>query len=195
MHDTNNNENIKKDFKLESGFSFKANGKTYKVNDSFKVGRLQIVTLLEDELAQMTDNKTCHSVMAKAINLINKAELGEAYRVLYNKIESDNKVVNIGHYALRLCTAYINYEGEDERYLTDQTIKEKIKDWSEEGLEIEPFLLLAVQKSKELLQIYKEGIVDILVQKIKIAEALKIKMPIKSDLDIPNLKTGDGQKK
>ena len=182
------------DFELKVGTTFTANDRKYKVNDSFKVGRLQMVTLLEDELAQMAENKTCHSAMTKALHHINKAELGEAYVLLYNKIEHDKKVMNISHYALRICAAYINYEGEDDRFLTEETIKEKINDWAMEGLPVDPFMFLAVRKSREQLEIYKEGMLGILEQKLKIAESLNLKIA-KSDGAIPNLQKKAGRKK
>lgn len=183
------NENIKqahvtalKEVDIEPGKSFTANGRKYSVNESFAIGRFHQVVLMEEELMLLGSRSSCHEEMKKAMDLINNHKLGEAYVVLFNKIESDNKSEQLIPYLLRLCTAYINYEGEDVGVLTDELISEKIEDWSKEGLDVRPFFAFAAIVYKQLLESYKQPIAAILAEAQTIGEAMKSLKD--TDLDI-----------
>lgn len=145
MSDNTSNQNTTaiKVVDLTPGKTFTANGKTYKVSESFSIGRLAMVSLLEEELSILGSKPDALSIMAKAMEHINNYEPGEAYTLLRNKVHSESSNQKLMHYSLRACTAYINYEGEDLRYLTQEQIKEKINDWSEEGLDVRPFFVFA----------------------------------------------------
>lgn len=172
---------------IQPGVSFEANGRTYTASETFTIGRFEKVEEMEEELMMFSGKKTCHQIMLQAMAHINAYKPGDAYTLLYNKIESDQRNVKLNHYILRLCAAYINYEGEDLRYLSDDTIKQKINDWAEAGLDINPFLFFAVNVFKELLQHYKQPIVNTL------AEAKQIKEALEEVLDIKNLTVISGQ--
>lgn len=178
------NDTTKKDIRfqqIEPGISFEANGKTYTPSETFAIGRFERVEEMEEELIMLSDKRTCHQVMLAAMEKINGFNPGEAYTLMYNKIEADQRNAKMVHYILRLCTAYINYEGEDPRYLTDDVIKQKIHDWSEAGLDIRPFVIFGVRVLRELTDRYKNPIVTIL------REAREVKEAIEEVLDIPSL--------
>lgn len=147
---TNKSTTAPKVVDLTPGKSFTANGKVYKVSESFTIGRLGMVSLLEEELNILGPRPDALSIMAKAMEHINNYEPGEAYTLLRNKVHSENNNQKMMHYALRACTAYINYEGEDLRYLTAEQIKEKVNDWAEEGLDVRPFFVFAKAISGQL---------------------------------------------
>jgi hypothetical protein len=172
---------------IKPGQSFEANGKVYTPSETFAIGRFERVEEMEEELIMLSEKKTCHAIMLHAMKKINEFNPGEAYTALFNKIESDQRNAKMMHFTLRLCTAYINYEGEDPRYLTDDLIKVKINDWSEAGLDIRPFVLFAVSVLKELLDRYKNPIASILT------EAKEIKEAISEVLDIKTLTEPSGQ--
>lgn len=189
MRDHTVNDNYKapdvtsiKDVDLTPGNTFFANGKKYTVNDTFAIGRFEKVVLLEEELMMLGDRSSCHEEMMKAMELINEYKPGLAYAILYNKIESDQKSEKLIPFVLRVCTAYINYEGEDVGYLTDEQIVDKVNDWAKEGLDIRPFFVFAVHVFGKLLQSYKQPIQSILTEARKIQEGIA---NLNSETDTP----------
>ncbi len=149
---------------LEPGSTFHANGRLYKVSDSFTIGRLERITVIEEELLLLGDQASCHQVILRAMEHINNYKPGEAYTLLYNKVESDRKNPKLLHYAVRACTAYINYEGEDLGYLTEEQIREKINDWSAEGLDVRPFIIFAATVFQQHLAPYRQDMENILTE-------------------------------
>lgn len=165
---------------LEPGSSFEANGKKYTVSETFSIGRFEQVEEIEEEAMMMGENKTCHDTMLRAMAKINEYNPGEAYALLYNKIETDQRNIRVTHFLLKICAAYINAEGEDTKYLNDEMIKTKIKDWSEECLDVRPFLALAVQVCSELGVRYKKPIQDILSKQQKVLDLMEEELGTKS---------------
>jgi hypothetical protein len=174
---------------IEPGKTFMANSRRYIVSDSFSIGRLAKIEELEEEMNMFSDKKTCHAVMLAAMGKINELNPGDAYALMYNKIEADRRNVKIAPYALRICAVYINREEENLGDITDTSIAEKINDWSEEGLDIRPFLAFAVSVFRELLQSYKLPIQNILAEAKVIASALE------ESFDIRSLMGDSGQEK
>lgn len=175
MPDHNINQATDKNIKivdLSAGKTFIANGKKYKVSDSFSIGRLSAVSLLEEELSILGAKSDSLSIMVKAMEFINTYEPGEAYALLRNKVHSENNNIKLMHYSLRICTAYINYEDEDLRYLTEENIKEKLNDWSEEGLDVRPFFIFAKQVANTHLTNLDKDIQDILEKAATVKEML-----------------------
>lgn len=165
---------------IEPGGSFTANGKTYFISDSFTIGRFEKVEELEEELMNFSDQKSCHQTMMNAMKDINDLNPGKAYMTLYNKIDSDQRNSKIINFSVRLCTAYINAEGEDTRYLTEDLMKQKISDWSAEGLDARPFLSFAVHVFKTLFDSYKQHILDILKTAVSLKEGVEKLYDIRS---------------
>lgn len=161
---------------LQPGVSFMANGRKYIVSDTFTIGRFERVVQMEEELMILGDRNSWHDTALKAMELINQYKPGDAHTMLYNKIESDQKNGKLLPFTLRVCTAYINYEGEDLGYLTDEQIQEKIHDWSEEGLDVRPFLVFALNVFGQLIQNYKQPILNILQQTQSVKEAMQENM-------------------
>lgn len=185
MHDnpSNNNNNQAtqqaiKSVEIAPGKHFAANGKKYFIHETFTIGRLEQVNLMEEELAMFSDRPSCHKVMRQAMDMINEYKPGEAYTLLYNKIDSDLRNARLIHFSLRICTAYINAEGEDLAYLTEEQIRTKINDWAMEGLDVRPFTFFAMSVYKELLQNYKKDILNTLTEVRSIQSALNTEMGI-----------------
>jgi hypothetical protein len=180
-------ENNIQTIEIKPGTSFEANGRKYTPSETFSIGRFSLVEELEEELIMLSDKRSCHAVMLSAMQKINDYNPGEAYTLMYNKIDSDQRNAKLVHYSLRLCTAYINYEGEDQRYLSEETIQTKIRDWSEAGLDVRPFVVFAVSVLRELLAHYKQPILNILQEAKAISNALD------EALDTRNMKMANGQ--
>jgi hypothetical protein len=164
---------MKKDFTLEPGTSFMANGKKYTVSDSCRIGRMEILELLEHEYYTKVKTGTLKDVMENAMALLNELKIGEAYVLMHNKINLDQRTTTLRHPLLRLATVFIDQEGEDFKYLTETKMKEKISDWSEEGLPAEPFLAFGVKLQNDFMLHYNEIIAHTLQQIQALKEALK----------------------
>lgn len=184
MHDSTINDAHKsgsiKTIELKPGITFTANGEKYTVTDSFAIGRLSFVSLLEEELAMFADRESCHKVMLDAMALMNDMKHGDAYAIMYNKVHSDRENAKTIHYTLRTCAAFINYEGEDLRKLTEQDIQRKINDWSEEGLDVRPFIAFAMSAYSEYFQSFKKDILNTLTEARSIKQAMLQETDIKS---------------
>lgn len=174
-----------KQVELKPGATFVANGKNYYVSSSFPIGRFSKVNQLEEELSQFSDMDSCHKVMMEAMKCINDYRPGEAYTLMYNKLDSDKKNVHMLHYTLRMCAAYINYEGEDITYLTDETIQTKINDWSAEGFDVVPFYNFATKAFRELYQSFRSDTLSILTEAKSIKETLLQEQGISSLTENP----------
>ena len=144
---------------------------------------------MEEELTILGGKRDALSVMAKAMEHINNYEPGEAYTLLRNKVHSENNNSKMMHYSLRICTAFINYEGEDIRNLTNDQIQEKITDWSEEGLDVRPFFALAKAVSKTNFESLDKSTQDILEAEQTVKEALEMG---KKQKDTKITKIGNG---
>ena len=175
---------------LEPGSTFEANGKNYKVLESFPIGRYSIIEEAEEEALMFGNKKRGHEVMLAAMKKINEYNPGEAYTLLYNKIDIDQRSVKTAPYLLKICACYIVQEGEDLKYLSDDLIKEKIHDWSEAALDIRPFLVLSLRASKELIESYRKPIQDILNHPKTVAEAM-----MEEDQNIKISREGNGEEK
>lgn len=176
---------------LAPGAEFAANGKRYRVSDTFAIGRLDTVSLFEEEFVQGSAQAGCHGVMRQAMDLINDYKPGEAWAMLYNKIEADQRNSRMMHFALRSCTAYINAEGEDPRYLTEEMIAGKLHDWSEEGLDVRPFFAFAVTVSAQLTDVYRSDMEAILENAKSIKSALETEVDTLSEAMAPKTPAAD----
>lgn len=172
MSDNHNNKaaNEAKLIVLEPGKSFTANGKKYIVGSSYTIGRLDIASVLEEELMSMSYNRDSKATMRKALDHFNKGEIADAVVVLHNKINAGYVASKVGHIALRVCALFINREDEDARYITEEQIKDKINDWSVEGLDAAPFLAFVFVLYRQLMQSYETDITNILTQMTNIRE-------------------------
>ena len=169
-----------KQFQIEVGKSFTANGTKYNVSDSYAIGRYAMASILEDELSSMATISDSRKVIKQALDSFNKGEIAESVVLLHNWVNRSIKAQTSGNIMMRICTLYINKEGEDVRYLTEETIKSKIHDWSEEGLDIKPFLLFVFSLYNKVLTNYETDIANILEQ-IKEINQLMMKEVVASN--------------
>lgn len=166
------NKAVKLEFK--PGFSFHANGTKYTVSDSFTIGRFVMVNMIEEELSMLSSMGSCHQVMTEAINELNNLNPIKAGALLMNKVESDRKNVEYIPFVIRTCAAYINYDGEDLKTLTEEQIHKKFVDWSEEGLDVMPFFVFAMSMYREHLEGLKKDMLSTLKEIGTLKEALKM---------------------
>lgn len=153
-----------KKIEIEVGKSFMANGSKYNVSDSYSIGRYPIVSILEDELASMALVSDSRKAIKQALNHFDKGEVSDAVVLLHNWVNRSIKTQTSGNIIMRICSIYINKEGEDVRYLSEETIKSKIHDWSEEGLDFKPFLHFVFGQYSQVLIGYETDIANTLEQ-------------------------------
>lgn len=171
---------------LEPGATFIANGKTYTVTEDITIGRLQKVEELEQEAFALSQTRDWHTLGRLILQRINNNEPGMVHTLVYNKMEADLKSAKVAHYLTRVVCAYINWNGEDVRYLTDETIKVKMDDFAGEGYSAAPFLLLAVRLCRGLFESYKVPILSILEEAENLKTALGKVLDIRTSIKIPD---------
>jgi hypothetical protein len=82
--------------------------------------------------------------LLKIYDLLQKGKFADASVETYNSIKAIDSFFERPAPVLRICACFINREGEDVRYLSDDDVRAKIEDWKEEGLSMESFFLLAL---------------------------------------------------
>jgi len=140
---------------------FEANGKKYRIDSSLSYDRWLELQVCQLELPFATSFKSLYENNDKIINCLNKVDFVSASVLAYNIKHGLKKIgekdVPI---AMRMCALFINYEGEDVRYFSEDLLQEKITDWREAGIDINFFLSVAAHSVPDFFKVLKENIRD-----------------------------------
>jgi len=124
--------------------TFAANGKNYNISTTMSIGRSVYAEEAKIELERgVRVGQTTESFL-EIFNLLNAGKPAEAAVKTYNHVKAIDNFFERPEPVLRICACYLNYDGEDVRFITDELVREKINDWSEEGIARESFFLLAL---------------------------------------------------
>jgi hypothetical protein len=136
--------NHPKKIELSSGVtSFQANGKTYHIEGSMSIERYIVYQQLELEAGYSTSFKELFNALSTSYDLLNSGKLADASVHIYNAMKGVASLEEREPYILKYCALFINETNEDRKVINEDMITEKIKDWKEEGLDIQSFFALA----------------------------------------------------
>ncbi|MFT3704637.1 MAG: hypothetical protein QM802_19890 [Agriterribacter sp.] len=135
---------------------FKANGKLYTVSNTFSLDRYKMYENIELEMGYGRAWADIYDEGLKVYDALNRSKFADASVMMHNLIQGVKNVKNKMPHAMRMCALFINYEGEDVRYISEQIIQQKIFDWNEEGLDPEPFLTFGVNSMRGFQERYKK---------------------------------------
>ena len=142
--------------------SFTANGKTYHIETEMSIQRAVYAEAAKIEMEggmqlgkQLEDWK-------KIYELANTLKFADIAVMAYNNMRGFKNFFETNHPVLKLCACFINKSDEDRRYISDDLVKTKIQDWSEEGLSMRNFFLLALTFLKADTENYKNATESIL---------------------------------
>lgn len=131
---------------------FMANGKKYTVSDTLSLDRYNMYEKIEIEMGYGRAWSEIHAELLKAYESLNNGKFADGSVQLYNIINGVKNIKNKQPHALKMCALFINYEGEDVRFIDNQKIEEKVYDWNVEGLNPEPFLIFGVNSISGLTE-------------------------------------------
>jgi hypothetical protein len=121
-----------------------ANGKEYRVEKELSIARFKELESMQVELYYGFDMEGMFKKMKEAFNDLNKSKVADASVKLYRLMEGvADKVDKREPVALRICTLFLNTEGEDAKTWSEELANEKIKDWQAEGYSVNDFFSLA----------------------------------------------------
>ena len=124
--------------------NFTANGVEYVIESQMSIQRSVYAEAAKIEMEggmqlgkQLDDWK-------KLYELANQQKFADIVVLAYNNMRGFKNFFESNHPVLKLCACFINSADEDRRYITDDLVTKKINDWSEEGLSMKSFFLLAL---------------------------------------------------
>lgn len=123
---------------------FMANGHRYTICQTFTIERYAIYQKLEIELGYGMSFKGVFDRVGQALADLNKLKLVDAIVKLTDLQRGMAIIEEKEPHVLRVCALVFNREGEDVRFINDDMITEKIKDWKAEGLDMQGFFTYAL---------------------------------------------------
>lgn len=140
--------------------SFEANGNKYVIESSLSIERYIQFQKIEVEFAYGVGFLGVYNALKKAIEHLNKLQLADAIVLLANTLTSINNNDKKKVPALDMCGLFINRENEDRRYISDEILAEKQKDWEAEGIPADFFLSIAQNLVRNYKEVLKQGVLS-----------------------------------
>lgn len=140
---------------------FTANGKEYTVSPSMSIARWAMYEELGVEIGLSRTFEQIQKDAVKGFDLCNRMAQGQHHlaelAIILRDMATACALVGSKEYhpALKMCCLFINYKGEDTRYITEELIAEKIHDWEEEGIAIGYFFRFALHSIPGFVVAYK----------------------------------------
>lgn len=142
------------DFSQEK--SFKANGTEYFVEAGLSFDRFLMYQMLQVECGYDVSFSSMFENMKKAFELLNKQKPAEAAVLIHNIMQGVAKVEERRMPVLQMCALFINTKEEDRKKIDNDMVDKKIKDWTQEGLDIRPFFQLALSSIQNFSNAWQE---------------------------------------
>lgn len=143
--------------------TFTANGTTYHIESSISQSRWVEYQKLQVEIGYSITFEDLFNKLREAYDAANAQRLADVCVILYNIMHGVKKVAEADtDNIIRMCALFINYEGEDRRFITEADIEKKAKDWQQEGIDMSSFFQLAVHSIRGFAEIYSASTKDTL---------------------------------
>lgn len=123
---------------------FEANGKTYYIETDLTVSRFCEHKILEKELAMGVTLDELYQSMTTIKQLLNQVKFVEA-AVFVDKII--NHCANLKHKEptiLKMCTLFLNTDGEDRAAWNNDMMMRKLQDWKASNIDVNDFFEVAL---------------------------------------------------
>lgn len=143
--------------------AFTANGKRYRVASSLSVDRYEAYELLQVEIGFARTFQQFHEQAQQAYDLCNKIPSGQPVfadlAITLRDMVTGATMVGTKQTpaVLKLCSLFIIREGEDQRYIDEQTMADKIDDWRIEGISMTYFFQFALHSIPGFLAAYRSA--------------------------------------
>ena len=123
---------------------FEAKGVRYFVKTTLSVERYRIFEKLQVEFGFGRTFEDMFRQLDNSVNLANKGKGLEAWNIVFNLKEGVGKELEKqAHPAMNICSLFIVEENEDLTTWDEQKAAMKIKNWNDEGYDVNSFFQLA----------------------------------------------------
>lgn len=135
---------------------FEAGGKKYRKSQRLSFARYGLMEEYNLELGYGRTPKEIFAEQQVQFELLNKQKFAECAVSVHNSMSGIARIVDRDpHPMFKQCALFWNYEGEDVRYMTDELLAEKFKDWADAGIDAAFFFGQAVSNVPGLLAAYR----------------------------------------
>lgn len=131
------------------------NGKTYRYGKNISYDRWDWYLHAQVELGYASTFAEMFAALQEAYEAANAGRMADNAVILRNimlgmKRISDRQIPAV----VKLCSMFINYDGEDTRYMTEELLEEKSNDFRVEGISMQSFFSLALDFIPEFWEIF-----------------------------------------
>ena len=142
--------------------SFIANGEEYYIEKDISIQRSVYAEAAKIELESgLKVGKQLEDWVA-VYDLANQQKFADIVVMAYNHRRGFKDFFEKHPPVLKLCSCFLNTKDEDRRYINDDLVERKIKDWTEEGISMQSFFALALTLLKIEVEGYRSATADIL---------------------------------
>lgn len=138
--------------------SFWANGTEYFIHESISIKRFAVKQKFDIAFAYGSNFKQVYDAVKAAYQKLNERKDADAavelYRLMEGLVNVDENQIGV----INQCTLFINSAGENIAQYEQHVMDKKIRDWSEEGIDIKFFFLLAARHIPGFIDACKERI-------------------------------------
>lgn len=154
---------------------FEANGKVYYIESRLSVERWIEWRKQQIELSFSLTFEELMRDIRKAYDLINAkdSKIVEAGIVLYNLMHGIKKIGEGSiPEVIRLAALFLNTKDEDRTHFSDALVKEKMNDWSAEGIAMDDFFAFAISTIPNFIKHYEAAIRDFSEQTSEVSQGV-----------------------
>jgi len=145
--------------------TFKANGNEYLITDTMSIERWKYLEDFQDLLGWGRSFDDLFKQLRRAYELMDEGKQNEPRIIIHNILTGmKQKLEQRYHPALMLCTLFIVRKDEDQTIYNEEFMKEKIKDWTAEGYDINDFFQLAWTLVPGFIKHYQDDMANTLNQ-------------------------------
>ena len=124
--------------------SFEAKGVTYFVKETLSVERFRVFEKLQVEYGYGRSFEEFYKQLEKSVDLANKGKGLEAWNIIFNLKEGVGKNLEKStHPAMLICSLFLVEADEDLTKWDEQQAELKVKNWNDEGYDVNSFFRLA----------------------------------------------------
>lgn len=124
--------------------SFTANGVEYFIEKEISIQRAVYAEAAKMELECAKKVGKQVEDWVKVYDLANQQKFADIAVLAYNNRKGFKNLFEDIAPVLKLCACFINAKEEDRRYINDDLVAKKVKDWEEEGISQQSFFALAL---------------------------------------------------
>ncbi len=124
--------------------SFTANGVEYFIEKEISIQRSVFAEAAKMELEAGIKVGKWEEDWAKVYDLANQQKFADIVVLAYNNRRGFRNFFEDASPVLKLCACFINAADEDRRFINDDLVAKKVKDWTEEGITQASFFAFAV---------------------------------------------------